>query len=1094
MATTSTKMLYLAFRREIQFIQQHFGRMKKIIFSSIITFIFFCLVSVSETDAQTAAQKKWIQDRTAVTTLRNLADSLDKSYQKNYEEALNLAKIRGWSLRQVLPDNRLAVLVGIDESKQPIYHVTENAGAAISIGTNLVHPVSNLGFNLSGAKEIAGVWEAGGAVLLSHREFEGRVQQIDNPGTTTEHATHVTGTINAAGFNTSAKGMAYESFVRAFDSSNDLSEVATEASNGLLISNHSYGIPAGWRFLEGSWQWAGNTNISSNEDHTFGFYSSTSQAWDNLARNAPYLLSVKSAGNQRNEGPSGNPTPPRNGPYDCMTHMSLAKNIMTVAAVNPVSNGYNGPNSVTMSSFSSWGPTDDGRIKPDISANGVNLTSTSNSSNNAYNTISGTSMAAPSVAGSLLLLQEHYSNTHNKQYMKSATLKGLVIHTADEAGPAAGPDYMFGWGLMNTHKAAQVISNDSVRSVIEERSLSNNQTFTKTVYATGTQPLVATICWTDLPGTPVSPASLNPPNKMLVNDLDLRITAPDNTIHLPWVLGGRANPTAVATRNDNNTDNVEKIEINAPTAGFYTITVTHKGTITGNTQDFSLIVTGIANADTAITCKGTKYFQAREGSFDDGSGNKDYANNSDCIWVVENNDSTSVFTINFTQMNIAAGDTVYIFSGKDLNAPLAAKYSGNTLPNTLFINQAAFTVNFKTDVNNNAAGWQLKYQSFQKPRIAVSGTNAACKEVGQTYSVESLLSNNADLTFSFNIPNATIQPINTNNVVASFNAAGTQKVYAIAQNPAGTTIDSLSVKVSEVRNAPKIFDFEDALFPQTSVPSWDWEIETENNIQAFLLTNAAAAEGQYSVRIRNQGSGVSTGRTRSLITPPLRLQGVVTAPVNLTFKYAYAKRVASNSCTLTYFISQNCGASWQKIQDIISNGNNTVSNPNLVLETNCTTPPCPPVNTDFVPNSTQWRTVTRNLIPYINSQAFRVKFQVFNATGGNLLYLDDIRINGVPIVSLEEQVETQSLQLDIFPIPTNSTTEIWYEIPENSTVTWKLSDALGRLITTQQQNVIAGKHQKNLQSLTNKPLNNGIYFLEMSNGKQSITKKFVVAE
>ena len=112
-----------------------------------------------------------------------------------------------------------------------------------------------------------------------------------------------------------------------------------------------------------------------------------------------------------------------------------------------------------MSSFSGWGPTDDGRIKPDICANGVGLYSSYSGSDTQYASISGTSMATPNLSGSLLLLQQHYQNLFGTgSFMRSATLKGLVIHTADEAGSNPGPDYKFGWGLANMATAAQAIT------------------------------------------------------------------------------------------------------------------------------------------------------------------------------------------------------------------------------------------------------------------------------------------------------------------------------------------------------------------------------------------------------------------------------------------------------------------------------------------------------------------------------------------------------------------------------------------------------------------------------------------------------------
>ncbi len=246
-----------------------------------------------------------------------------------------------------------------------------------------------------------------------------------------------------------------------------------------------------------------------------------------------------------------------------------------------------------MSSFSSWGPADDGRIKPDISTNGVGLYSADDVSNTAYQSLSGTSMASPSAAGSLILLQEHFENLNGSgNFMRASTLKAVAIHTADEAGPNNGPDYMFGWGLMNTKSAADVISDDASLNTIEEIALNNGGNYERIVTAAGGQPLQVTIVWTDIAGTPTS-NSLDPSTPMIVNELDLKITESSNTYY-PWKLN-RDNPSAAATRNsENNVDNVEMVTIDNPTGGLqYTIVVDHDGTLSGGSQVFSLVITGI---------------------------------------------------------------------------------------------------------------------------------------------------------------------------------------------------------------------------------------------------------------------------------------------------------------------------------------------------------------------------------------------------------------------------------------------------------------------------------------------------------------------
>jgi hypothetical protein len=174
--------------------------------------------------------------------------------------------------------------------------------------------------------------------------------------------------------------------------------------------------------------------------------------------------------------------------------------------------------------------------------------------------------------------------------MKAATLKGLVIHTADEAGTSPGPDYRFGWGLMDTYSAASEIFEDTASGVISENVLHDGEIFRQTIFANGREPLKVTISWTDLPGTPAEPA----PDVyaiMLVNNLDLKIEH-NGTTWYPWKLDP-ASPSSPATcAGPNDVDNVEQVLIESPDSGEYVVTIDHRGTITGGSQEFSMLVSG----------------------------------------------------------------------------------------------------------------------------------------------------------------------------------------------------------------------------------------------------------------------------------------------------------------------------------------------------------------------------------------------------------------------------------------------------------------------------------------------------------------------
>jgi hypothetical protein len=275
----------------------------------------------------------------------------------------------------------------------------------------------------------------------------------------------------------------------------------------------------------------------------------------------------------------------------------VAKNIMTVGAVNDaVSGSSRSVANGTMAAFSGWGPTDDGRIKPDIVANGTGLYSCHDDSDSAYTSIGGTSMSTPNAAGSAALLADYYSSLYPGQAMLSSTLKGLILHTADDP-PASnpGPDYAFGWGLMNTYAAAEHIRLDnnysSARYISAGTLNSGTPSHSFTFSWNGSDPIRATLCWTDPPGSGQS--GLDDTTLMLVNDLDLRIYGPGGApVYYPWILDP-ANPANNAATGDNIRDNVEQVYIaSPPAAGLYTLEITHKGSLTDGEQEWSLILSG----------------------------------------------------------------------------------------------------------------------------------------------------------------------------------------------------------------------------------------------------------------------------------------------------------------------------------------------------------------------------------------------------------------------------------------------------------------------------------------------------------------------
>ncbi|UCD37403.1 MAG: tandem-95 repeat protein [Fidelibacterota bacterium] len=546
-------------------------------------------------------------------TLQDLSQELQQRYRTTQLQVKQTAVAHRLALHLLLSDGRRAALQRFSHG-HPLYYITTNLIAARTVGTDRVWPGGELGLNLIGSDELIGIWDDGG-VLSTHQEFGDRVTLMDAAINMSSHATHVAGTIVAAGLVPEAHGMASAGNLHSYDWELDGLEMTIAASNGLALSNHSYSYVRGWQwnwFDDNLWVWFGDESISTTDDYRFGFYDSTAREWDQIATAAPKYLIVTSAGNDRTDnGPSAPNTAHwvwdnsngawilstqfRNpdGPYDCLPGgAQVAKNMLVVGAVEDIPGGYTNPSDVVMTPFSSWGPTDDGRIKPDIVANGSQLYSTVAVSDTGYGTMSGTSMAAPTVTGSIALLRQHYRATHDGELPLAATLRALVIHSADEAGEGFGPDYSYGWGLLNTGGAVKLISEDNQEhKSIQELILNSGDDYSLSVMSEGLDALKVTIAWTDPPGN-VPPAELDPRAPILVNDLDLRvIRASDAYVFPPWRLTADF-PDQAAIIADNDIDNVEQVLIDLPIPGEYLITVAHKGSLAGGSQSFSMIISG----------------------------------------------------------------------------------------------------------------------------------------------------------------------------------------------------------------------------------------------------------------------------------------------------------------------------------------------------------------------------------------------------------------------------------------------------------------------------------------------------------------------
>ncbi|EAZ96883.1 peptidase S8 and S53, subtilisin, kexin, sedolisin [Flavobacteria bacterium BAL38] len=758
-----------------------------LVFSMIFSGFIF---SQTKEDAEKITKNYDLEKIKALETSLRIKEAAEK------DAAYKAAKINGWPITIKTEDGAFQELMKLTPDGFPVYYSTHNINAARSTRTNYLNTGGGLGLTLDGQNMVARVWD-GGTVRRTHRGFEtGRLTTVDDPSGTTydTHPTHVTGTIIAnrwsAGSN-SIKGMAFQATARTFNWTDDESEALSEVALGMLVSNHSYGVPVtGTGGTLPSWY--------------IGSYVDDSRAWDEIAYLSPYYLPIYSAGN---DGTNNNNANPIAAGYDKLVGNKVAKNVLTVAnAQDAVINADGSLSSVLINSSSSQGPSDDRRIKPDIAGNGTSVNSLSDTSDTATTNMSGTSMAAPNVTGTLLLLQQHYKNLTNS-FMRAATLKGLACHTADDAG-AVGPDPVFGWGLLNAKKAAETISNNGLSSWVSEEKLNQGQTFTMSVSSNGgvNNPLIASITWTDVPGEANNGQRLTPndPFKSLVNDLDIRITK-DGTTYYPWRLDVNA-PTSPALRNgDNDVDNVEVIKIDAPAAGNYVITITHKGNLVSGSQNYSLVVTGIASNFALVPT----------------SENAELCSNQTATYTFSYN-QTGGATTNFSTVGIPAGANATI-SPTSLNTNGTVTLTVSNLPAVI---PGEYNVGI---VGNNGIESETRtkvlkiYSSTFQPVVITSptnGFNGAATTVNLRWQANSNVENqlvqlSTSPTFSTFVVNQSTP--NTNYIVSGLNQ-DTMYYWRIvpsnrcgAENENSAVVNSFRTGILSCGNTFSATDFSDAV-------------------------------------------------------------------------------------------------------------------------------------------------------------------------------------------------------------------------------------------------------------------------------------------
>jgi hypothetical protein len=523
-----------------------------------------------------------------------------------------VARVPSSRLTELASDVRILAIYGAP-------HLRMESENAISAELSSVTPLASAPYDLNGEGVVLSYFELA-AADAAHREFTGRLNIHFTGGGESDaaHATHTAGTMIAAGLQPAAKGMAPAATLHGYDARSS-SYLTTKdrdlAPLGVIADNNSWGYVFGWctePSCTNGWEWTGNEDL-------FGGYIDLNAAVDKTTRSKNVLF-MQSAGNDAQKlGPtdapfahrhqdedgetitdktfcysadgSGNDCPaavcsvgaqfceiirhPVNAPFVSLGLLASSKNTLTVGAVS---------DATSIGSFSSRGPTRDGRVKPEIVARGVNVFSTL--PGGAYGRKNGTSMSTPVVTGIAGLVAQQWRKTFAGASPLAGTIKTALIAGATDMGNA-GPDYTFGFGLANAKATVDLIRDDNATgSRIRVLDATQGSQMEVPVTVLGTQNLRVTLGWSD-PEVLVFNDD-GTAGATLVNDLDVKVITPTGATVLPYVLD-KNSVTSPATRGVNTVDNTEMVEIANAAPGAYRVIVSGTRITASSPQKYTLV-------------------------------------------------------------------------------------------------------------------------------------------------------------------------------------------------------------------------------------------------------------------------------------------------------------------------------------------------------------------------------------------------------------------------------------------------------------------------------------------------------------------------
>lgn len=862
------------------------------------------------------------------------------------------------------------------------------------------HAIDNLmlgGRRYSGQGVVMGIADDG--AIGPHIDFKGRLTQYTtNFAAGNTHGDMVAGiALGAANLDPTKSGMAPGTYLHMYSISNYphvVSAPANYTNLGTTITSTSYSQGNG------------------------GIYTADAGTIDDQIRNNTMLMHVFSAGNA---GTADHGYGAGAGWGNITGGYKAAKNVMAVANLR---------NTDQLENSSSRGPARDGRIKPDIAANGFNQLSTG--PNNTYLVGGGTSAASPGIAGIYAQLSHAYRALNNDSVPPSALIKAVMLNTAEDLGNV-GPDFRFGWGRVNALRAVQTLEQN--RYFTGNISQGDSVTHTITV-PTNVRQLRVMVYWADKAGAANA-------TRALVNNLDLRLISPTNQVSLPWVLN--PTPTVAALSSPavpgiDSLNNVEQVTLTNPNEGNYNIRI-HGTAVPFGPQRYwivyewyteQIVVTypmggeGFVPGETelirwdatGVTGTYTVQFSTNNGSTWTTIASNLANNVRHLAWTVPNNITGQA------RIRVVAGSLTGEHEQNFTIAPLATNITYSYIcPTSLGLSWNPVAQATGYIVYRLGARYMDSVTTTALTNVVINGTSpsdtdffaiapiganglkgrrslAVAKPLNTTFGCQSAPAAGFMASSTVACPNQTVTLIDQSlNLATSwrwsispssftfvngtsdtsqapqvqFTGNGNYTIQLIAGNSFGldTIVRPNYVVVGNGLSLPQTQNFAGNALPT------DWVIENPDNAATWQFRTGFGPGGATTgMAWMNFFSYNAAGQIDHLVSPVIDLTTGVTSPI-LTFSVAYAQYSTTLFDGLRIEVSTDCGSAF--LPSTYFKQGSQLSTAGILTNT-------------FTPTTVgHWRTDSLDLTPYVGNR-IRIRFVGVNGYGNNL-YLTNFSVN-----------------------------------------------------------------------------------------------------